>query len=112
IGQNIDIQGLATQAVTSGQSLTLVDEHATDLAGDLCAASDLEAATAMASPDFSGAGHFTVDTSAQAGHLAGPIVAGKFSSEPSPAYATTAVVATLHLPLMGAVITVDVVGVH
>lgn len=111
-GQMLPVQDDATQAVTSGQSLTLVDEHADDLANDDCAAADLEAATAMASPDFSGAGHFTVNAAAQAAHLAGPIAGGKFSSEPSPAYATTPVAVTLDLPLLGAVTTISVVGVH
>ena len=61
---------------------------------------------------LSGAGQFTVDATAQAGHFAGPIVAGKFSSQPSPAYAATPVVVTLKLPLLGAVTSVDVVGAH
>ncbi|MCU1278622.1 MAG: hypothetical protein JWM53_2168 [bacterium] len=111
-GQNIGVQAQATQAVTSGQSLTLIDVHADDLVNDDCVASDLEAATAMASPDFSGAGHFTVDATAQVGHFAGPLVSGKFSSQPSPAVAATPVIVTLKLPLLGAVTTVDVVGAH
>jgi hypothetical protein len=109
--QNIPVQAQATQSVTSGQSLTLVDEHAADLTTADCAAADVEAATAMASPDFSGAGHFTVDSSGKAGHFAGPIVAGKFSSQP-PSVAMTPVIVTLKLPLLGAVTTVDVVGAH
>ena len=112
IGQALPEQADATQSVTSGQSLTLVDEHAADLTTADCAASDLETATAMASPDFSGTGHFTVDSSAQAGHFAGPIFAGEFSSQPSPSVATTPVDVTLNLPLLGAVTRVDVVGAH
>jgi hypothetical protein len=111
VGQNIPVQAQATQSVTSGQSLTLVDEHAADLTTADCAAADVEAATAMASPDFSGAGHFTVDGSGKVGHFAGPITAGKFSSQP-PSVAATPVTVTLNLPLLGSVTRLDVVGAH
>lgn len=108
-GQGIDVQGDATKAVQSGQSLTLVDEHADDLTGDACAATDLSSAQAMASPDFSGAGHFTPDGS-MPGHFAGPIVISRFTSEPPPATAVVPVIVHLKLPLLGAVSPVDVVG--
>jgi len=112
VGQALDPQGDATKAVMSGQSLTLVDEHADDLTTDDCAASDVEAATAMAAPDFSGSGHFTVDATATAGHFAGPIAASKFSSVPAPADAATPVIVTVPLPLFGGVTKIDLVGAH
>ncbi len=108
-GQGFDVQGQATQAVASGQSLTLVDEHADDLTSDDCAATDLMAAQAMTSPDFSGSGHFTPDGSTP-GHFAGPIVTSRFTSEPSPATAEVGVTVHLMLPLLGAVTPIDVVG--
>ena len=110
--QNLDVQNDATQAVTGGQSLTLIDAHADDLSNDACAASDVEAAQAMASPDFSGAGHFTVDATAVPGHFAGPFAAGTFSSLPLPPSAATPVTMTFKLPLLGAVIAVELVGAH
>ena len=111
-GQDLDVQNDATQAVTSGQSLTLIDAHADDFSDDACAASDVEAAGAMASPDFSGAGHFTVDAAALPGHFAGTFGAGTFSSLPPPASAATPVTMTLRLPLLGAIIGVQLVGAH
>jgi hypothetical protein len=111
-GQNLDVQNDATQAVTSGQSLTLIDAHADDFSDDACAASDVEAADAMASPDFSGAGHFTVDPAAVPGHFAGTFAAGTFSSLPLPESAATPVIMTLKLPLLGAIIGVQLVGAH
>ncbi len=111
-GQNLDVQNDATQAVTSGQSLTLIDAHADDFSDDACAASDVEAADAMASPDFSGAGHFTVDAAAVPGHFAGTFAAGHFSSLPLPESAATPVVMMLKLPLLGAIIGVQLVGAH
>jgi hypothetical protein len=111
-GQNIDVQAQASLAVTSGRSLTLLDEHADAVDNDDCAAVDVEEATAMASPDFSGAGHFTVDAAELPGHFAGPIVAGKFSSQPAPIYAAAPVVMMLNLPLLEAVTAVHVVGAH
>ena len=111
-GQNLDVQNDATQAVTSGQSLTLIDAHADDFSNDACAASDVEAANAMTSPDFSGAGHFTVDAAAMPGHFAGMFVAGTFSSLPLPSSATTPVDMTFELPLLGAIIGVQLVGAH
>ena len=111
-GQNLDVQNDATQAVTSGQSLTLIDAHADDFSDDACAASDVEQANAMASPDFSGAGHFTVDAAALPGHFAGTFSAGTFSSLPLPQSAATPVIMTLKVPLLGAIIAVPLVGAH
>lgn len=108
-GQGMDVQGQATQAVQSGQCLTLVDEHADDLMNDACAATSVLSAQTMASPDFSGAGHFTPDGS-MPGSFAGPIVASRFTSEPPPATAEVPVIVHLRLPLLGAVSPVDVVG--
>lgn len=111
-GQNLDVQNDATQAVNSGQSLTLIDAHADDFSADACAASDVEAAAPMTSPDFSGAGHFTVDAAALPGHFAGTFAAGTFSSLPLPESAATPVIMTLKLPLLGAIIGVPLVGAH
>ncbi|MGZ3437916.1 MAG: hypothetical protein ACXVDD_00280 [Polyangia bacterium] len=111
-GQNLGVQNDATQAVNSGQSLTLIDAYADDFSADACAASDVEAADPMASPDFSGAGHFTVDAAAVPGHFAGTFAAGTFSSLPLPASAATPVIMTLKLPLLGAIIGVPLVGAH
>jgi hypothetical protein len=111
-GQNLDVQNDVTQAVTSGQCLTLIDAHADDFSDDACAASDVEAADAVVSPDFSGAGHFTVDAAALPGHFAGTFAAGTFSSLPLPPSAATPVIMTLKLPLLGAIIGVQLVGAH
>ena len=108
-GQGMPVQAQATQAVQSGQSLTLVDEHGDDLTSDACAATSVQSAQMMASPDFSGAGHFTPDGS-MPGDFAGPIVTSRFTSEPPPATAAVPVIVHLNLPLLGAVSAVDVVG--
>lgn len=88
-GQGMDVQGAATQAITSGQSITLFDERSSDpsFADDGCAATGTYAGLSTASPDFSGSGHFTVDGSGTVGHFAGPIAASRFTSEPPPATA-------------------------
>jgi len=110
--QNLAGQDDAMPAVNSGQDLTLIDAHADDFADDACAASDVENANPMASPDFSGAGHFTVDSAAVAGHFAGTFAAGTFSSLPLPVSADTPVVMTLKVPLLGALIDLQLVGAH
>jgi hypothetical protein len=63
----------------------------------------------MASPDYSGNGHFTVDGAATAGHFSGPIVSSRFTSQPSPAVAEVGVTAHVMIPLFGPV-PVDLVG--
>ncbi|HWE29091.1 MAG TPA: hypothetical protein VHB97_13880, partial [Polyangia bacterium] len=108
---NIDVQGSATQAITSGQSITLVNERSSDatFAADACAATTMFAGNATASPDYSGAGHFTVDGSATAGHFAGPIAAARFTSDPPPASAKVPTLVDFNLPLFGST-PVDLVG--
>jgi len=110
-GQGFDIQAAATQAITSGQSITLVAESSKDASfgDDACATSTMYAGTPTASPDYSGAGHFTIDAAATVGHFTGPIAAARFTSEPSPAFAKVPSVVRYDLPLFGSS-PVDLVG--
>ena len=110
-GQGLPMQMLATQAITSGQSITLFDEQSKDatFTTDSCAVSTMYAGVAMASPDYSGAGHFTIDTSATVGDFFGPIAAARFTSEPPPAIAKIPSEVRIYLPLFGP-IPVDIVG--
>jgi len=110
-GQNIDVQGQANMTITSGQSLTLLDARSSDalFEADSCAATTMYSGVAMSAPDFSGAGHFTVDTGVTAGHFTGPIASSRFTSEPPPANAQIPVVVHVNLPLFGNT-PVDVIG--
>jgi hypothetical protein len=109
--QAVPVQTQMDGAIASGQSITLLDERSADASftSDGCAASDLYAGTAMASPDYSGNGHFTVDATATAGHYSGPIVTSRFTSQPSPAVAEVGVTAHAMVPIFGPV-PVDLVG--
>src|SRR5579859_5253539 len=88
--QGLNPQGVEDTAVTSGEVLVLLDEASVDPAY----ASDPGAAVgrvlqgkSQATPDFSGAGAFTIDGTATPGTYQGTIVASTFSS-PDPATVT------------------------
>ena len=111
-GQGFDLQAGIDGAITGGQSITLVDEQSTDptFGSDACAATDVVPGVAMAAPDFSGNGRFTIDGTVAPGHFFGPIASGAFVSQPPPAQARVPVVVhKLMLPLFG-VTPVDVYG--
>jgi len=110
-GQGFDLQAGIDGAITGGQSITLVAESSKDASfgDDACATSTMYAGTPTASPDYSGAGHFTIDAAATVGHFTGPIAAARFTSEPSPAFAKVPSVVRYDLPLFGSS-PVDLVG--
>jgi len=64
-------------------------------------------------PDYSGAGHFAVDSGQQGGTFTGPIKLGKFSSAP-PATTTKPVTVSIKLPLVSGAdpVTLKVNGAH
>ncbi len=110
-GQGLNVQQAADDAVTSGRSITLLDERSTDpgFMSDACAASDVYAGVATTSPDFSGHGHFTVDGSAEVGAFTGLLRSARFTSEPPPAAAQVPV--TVRVPIaLFSVVPVDLVG--
>ncbi|MGZ3425001.1 MAG: hypothetical protein ACXVCV_00060 [Polyangia bacterium] len=111
VGQGLDPQAAATQSITSGQSLTLLDEQAGDptFTTATCAVTTMYAGVAMSSPDFSGSGHFMIDPAATVGHFFGPIAAARFTSEPPPANAKVPSLARINLALFGAT-PVDIIG--
>ncbi len=110
-GNGLDPQTAIDQALAAGQSITLFDEQSKDATfmNDSCAATATYAGTAMASPDYSGNGHFTIDATATVGRFSGPIVGGQFTSDPPPANAKVPSTIRVPLPLFGAN-AVDLIG--
>jgi hypothetical protein len=99
--QNLDPQSSATMALANGQSITLLEERSTDptFQADACAAALLYDGQTTASPDYSGAGKFTVDGSNPPGQFEGPIASGRLTSAPPPATARVPSVVHLALPI-------------
>jgi hypothetical protein len=117
-GQMLHVQDGVTQAVADGTLIVLVSESSTDatFASDACATSQVQigqSIVAPAKPDYSGMGHFTVDTGQQGGTFLGPIKVSKFSSAP-PATTTKPVEVDIKLPLVSGAdpVTLKVNGAH
>jgi hypothetical protein len=113
--QNLKVQDGVTAAVTAGDLIVLVSETSTDATyqSDGCATAQMNVGQMQAMPDFSGNGHFVIDTTQMAGTFNGPIKAGKFSSAP-PATTKHPVSIDIKLPLVAgsAPIPLSVIGAH
>jgi hypothetical protein len=117
-GQGLDVQMGVNQAVADGSLIVLMGESSTDAAfqSDACATTTVnvgQSIVAPATPDYSGMGHFMIDSGQQGGTFNGPIKAGKFSSAP-PATTTTPVSVTIKLPLVAGAdpVKLEVDGAH
>jgi hypothetical protein len=98
---NSDPQTGVDQQVASGQILLLADVFSSDpqLSSDTCAGGTVTNAKAQPSPDFSGKGSFTVDSSVTPGQFKGALTSATFASQPTAAQATIPVQLDVYLPL-------------
>lgn len=117
-GQMLHVQDGVNTAVADGTLIVLMSESSTDAAfqSDSCATATVnvgQSIVAPAKPDYSGSGHFMVDSGQQGGTFNGPIKAGKFSSAP-PATTKTPVSVTIKLPLVSGAdpVKLEVIGAH
>ncbi len=106
--QNIDTQAGVDSAVAAGDLIILIDEKSSDATfqADACAGADIQLGLAHATPDYTGAGTFTVDTASPEGSFLGKIVAGKFASN-SPLTTTHPVTTDIRVPLVSNAAPVD-----
>ncbi|HEY2743166.1 MAG TPA: hypothetical protein VGL86_01030 [Polyangia bacterium] len=100
-GQGLDVQSGVDMATADGTLVLLMSESSTDTTfqSDSCATSVVQIGQSVTMPDFSGTGHFTVDSSQQGGTFNGPIKVGKFTSAP-PATTKSPVTVAIELPLV------------
>src|SRR5438270_676234 len=103
-GQMLHVQDGVNTAVTDGSLIVLLSESSTDAAfqSDSCATATVNVGQSIvkpATPDYSGMGHFSIDSTNPGGMFNGPIKAGKFSSAP-PATTSSPVSVTIKLPLV------------
>jgi len=114
--QMLHVQDGVNMAVTDGTLIVLMTQTSSDATfqSDNCASAQVQVGqSTTGAPDYSGAGHFTVDSGQQGGTFAGPIKAGKFSSAP-PATTTKPVEVDIKLPLIAGAdpVTLKVNGAH
>jgi hypothetical protein len=92
-----------------------MSESSTDATyqADSCATAQVNVGQQATMPDYSGMGHFAIDSGQQGGTFNGPIKAGKFSSAP-PATTTKPVTINIKLPLVSGSdpVTLIVQGAH
>jgi hypothetical protein len=99
--QGLNPQSVLDAANQAGQGLMLFDELGDEGFLNLgCASTSYANAAAQPNPDFSGAGHFTIDPSLGTGLFTGALSGGSFTSTP-PSLATRPVEAFVQLPLVG-----------
>jgi hypothetical protein len=114
-GQMLHVQDGVNMAVTDGTLIVLMSESSTDatFTADDCATAQLQVGQTVANPDYTGAGHFTVDSAQAGGTFFGPIKATKFSSAP-PATTTKPIEVDIKLPLVAGAdpVTLKVNGAH
>ena len=114
-GQMLHVQDGVNAAVTDGTLIVLMSETSSDAGfqSDSCATAQVQVGQSVAMPDYSGAGHFAVDSGQQGGTFTGPIKLGKFSSAP-PATTTKPVTVSIKLPLVSGAdpVTLKVNGAH
>jgi len=114
-GQMLHVQDGVNQAVTDGTLIVLMTETSSDATfqSDSCATGQVQIGQSQAMPDYSGMGHFAVDSGQQGGTFNGPIKAGKFSSAP-PATTKSPVTVSILLPLVAgsAPVLLKVNGAH
>ena len=114
-GQGLKVQDGVDMALKDGTLILLMSESSADASfqSDSCASTTLQLGQSVTNPDFSGSGHFTVDSSQQGGTFSGPIKAGKFASAP-PATTKHPVTVTIQLPLVAgaAPVQLKVIGAH
>jgi hypothetical protein len=114
-GQMLHVQDGVNMAVTGGDLIVLLSETSADAMGqsDSCATAQMQVGQTMAMPDYSGNGHFTIDSSQPGGTFAGPIKTAKFSSAP-PATTSHPVSLSIKLPLIAGAtpVTLDIIGAH
>ena len=114
-GQGLDVQMGVDMATADGTLILLMSESSTDTAfqNDNCATSLVQIGQSTTNPDFTGAGHFTVDSTQQGGTFLGPIKVGKFDSAP-PATTKDPVTVSIELPLVSgaAPVLLKVQGAH
>ena len=114
-GQMLHVQDGVNMAVTDGTLIVLMSESSTDatFTADDCATAQLQVGQTTTNPDYSGAGHFAVDSAQAGGTFFGPIKAGKFSSAP-PATTTKPIEVDIKLPLVAGAdpVTLKVNGAH
>jgi hypothetical protein len=108
-GAGLNPQADVTASIGSGSSILLITQASTDAAFQTagCVGTSVQPGLATASPDFSGNGSFSLDTSTAAAALTGPIQGGVFTgAEPAPA--TTSPL-TVKLSLFGNALAVALV---
>jgi len=114
-GQMLHVQDGVNAATTDGTLIVLMTETSSDAAfqSDSCATAQVQVGQTQAMPDYSGSGHFTVDSGQQGGTFNGPIKLGKFSSAP-PATTTHPIEVDIKLPLVSGAdpVTLKVNGAH
>ena len=114
-GQGLDVQSGVDMATANGTLILLMSETSTDamFQSDSCATAQVQIGQSVMNPDFSGSGHFTIDSSQQGGTFNGPIKVGKFSSAP-PATTKNPVSVSILLPLISGATPVKLVvqGAH
>jgi len=114
-GQMLHVQDGVNAATTDGTLIVLMTETSSDAAfqSDSCATAQVQVGQTQPMPDYTGAGHFTVDSGQQGGTFNGPIKLGKFSSAP-PATTTKPIEVDIKLPLVSGAdpVTLKVNGAH
>jgi hypothetical protein len=107
--QNLDSQPLLDADIAAGRRITLLDQVCGE-ENSSCMPVTLWTGQMQPSPDYSGNGHFMVDTTVPSTAFVGTAVTGKFSSQPPPALAGAPYVVRMRLPLLNVSRLVDVVG--
>jgi hypothetical protein len=108
MAQGIDVQTTCDQSVADGSNIHLVSAIVDDptLQSDPCAEAVMYTGQPKASPDYSGAGSFTIDMTKLPGQFAGPAQGGSFHSNDGN------IELSVNLCFAGGVVTVPVVGAH
>ncbi len=100
-GQGLDVQSGVNMATADGTLVLLMSEASSDATfqSDSCATSVVQIGQSTTNPDFSGMGHFTIDSTQQGGTFNGPIKVGKFTSA-QPSTTKDPVTVAIELPLV------------
>ena len=114
-GEGLDVQSGVDMATADGTLILLMSETSTDstFQTDSCATATVQIGQSTTMPDYSGAGHFTINSMQPGGMFNGPIKVGKFSSPP-PSTTKMPSTVTIELPLVAGAtpVQLDVQGAH
>jgi hypothetical protein len=99
--------------VSSGNNIMLIQAASSDptFQSDPCAGSDFHRGLSQASPNFTGAGSFTIDSGVPVGPFKGPLSGAAFDSN-TPATTTAPVSIQVVLAFNGAMVPVPLIGAH